>query len=179
MDHQYNYIKQNALKGGGKITETYEPGYETKIPKLQYKIVLRSVDRVNTTDSTSSCLFNVRLPRITSKLVKMIVKSMVFTNSVSGNSTNSAFSVHIKELTNRNSYHSYNSGPTNQICQTMGYDLINTDPYLGYMLLDSSQLLTSQLTVYLNDISKNLDPSGTLSTNLNNNWSLEMVLIEV
>lgn len=172
----YSYLTPGVIhKGHERQSEVFSPEYETRVPKVEFKMILRSVDRINT-DNTSLCVFNIQTQRICSREMKVHLNSIVFNNSSSGNSLNSARTVHIKEIVNKSSFSTARNGPTTIIGLVQGYSLIS-DVYCN-TYIDSSVLSNNQLSVYFNDINTASDPTGATAIAVDP-WVMEISLIEI
>lgn len=186
-----DYFQQEQFKGVGVhekgnpvFSEIYRPSYQTILPKLEFNIVLRSIDVASNTNSPAYSVFPIRMPNFTSKKCRLLIRSIVFDNSQGSNSANIAAGLHIKEFVNLNSYSSLRQGPDDLLCQIQTYNYANSLPDHSGILIDTSQLTNTQLTVYwTNQVGANgiRKQDGTVITTglVSENWSLDLLLVEL
>lgn len=164
---------------------SYKPEYHTEIPKQEFNLILRSYDVASVSgNSPVHSVFPVKLPKFTSKLCRVILRSIVFDNSQGTNAANQAVGIHIKEFLNVNSYVSTKNGPDDLLFQVQSYNYQNFAPDRSGVIIESSRLSNTQLTVYFqNQVGpstiQNID--GTYSTNglPSDNWSMDLLLLEL
>jgi hypothetical protein len=119
-----------------------------------YDLVLRSVDKVSGTNNKA--VFNVTLPGLPpySNDQILYVRSFSVRNASAGALNNAAYTVHLLELLNPNSWSSKNSQKNDALLSLVGYSF-NASPTIqdvGAVIIDRGLFYTKNTTIYFDSV---------------------------